>query len=111
MPDETPLLEVHRKLARKISEEASANPQSPYAGKYVGMANGQVVVVADNWNEVVQRLDQVEPDPQKTFCLEVDADYDKVVYIGGYPLDAALRGLAPFKVENYHPASAGAGNC
>lgn len=78
--------EVRRRneeLARQINSEARANPQSPYAGKFVGLANGQLVVVADSLEEVVQGLDEVEADPQRTFCMEAGLDYDAVQHIWG----------------------------
>ncbi len=68
----------NRELAQRINEEARRDPQSPYAGKFVGLANGQVVVVADSLEEVVQRLRQIEPDPQRGFCLEAGLDYAAV---------------------------------
>lgn len=75
--------ERNRELARKINEEARGNPQSPFLGKFVGIANGAVVVVADNWDEVAERLRQVEPDVHNTLCLEVGVDYDAVQEIWG----------------------------
>lgn len=66
----------NRQLARRINEEARRDPQSVYAGKFVGIANGQVVAVADDLDELVCRLRQVEPDPQRTFCIEAELDYD-----------------------------------
>lgn len=68
----------NRELAQRINDEARANPQSPYAGKFVGLANGQAVVVADSLEAVVERLVQVEPDPQRTFCIEAGLDYEAV---------------------------------
>ena len=65
-------------LARQINREARQDPKSPYAGKMVGIANGQVVVVGDSWREVAERLRQVEPDPAKCYCIEASADYDRV---------------------------------
>jgi hypothetical protein len=70
--------ELNRELARQINEEARRNPQSPYANKFVGIANGQVVVVADSLDEIVRRLRQVEPDPSKTCGLEASEDPDEV---------------------------------
>ena len=35
---------VNRELAERINREARKDPTSPYAGKYVGIANGEVVV-------------------------------------------------------------------
>jgi hypothetical protein len=71
----------NRELARQINEEALANPQSPYAGKFVGIANGQVVVVADTLEEMAERLEQIEPDPTKCFSVEASYDYNEVVEI------------------------------
>jgi hypothetical protein len=75
------IVKQNQELAEKINKEALANPQSPYAGKYVGIANGEVAVVADSLTAVVHRLDEVEPDPAKTLTLEASVDYDKVQYI------------------------------
>lgn len=71
-------LPENNELARQINAEARSNPASPYVGKYVGIANGQVVVVAESWREVPSRLREVEPDPAKCQCIEASADYDAV---------------------------------
>ena len=42
-------------------------------------------LVADNADELVQRLRQVEPDARKVLGLEVGADYDAVQEIWGLP--------------------------
>ena len=59
----TSLQDLNRELARKINDETRRDPQSPYANKWVGIANGQVAVVADNLDEMLRHLRQVEPDP------------------------------------------------
>jgi hypothetical protein len=69
---------ANERLARQINREATGNPNSPYAGKFVGIANGQVAVIADTLDEVARQLRLVEPDPAKTYCLEAGMDYDKV---------------------------------
>ena len=81
MPYKNPEYEINRSLAMKINEEALRNPQSPYANKIVGIANGQVVAVADDPNELSQRLRQIEPDPSKCFIVEASRDYSEVVEI------------------------------
>jgi hypothetical protein len=75
----------NRELARQINQEAMRNPQSRYAGKFVGLANGQVVVVADSLEEMAQRLEQIEPDPAKCFSVEASRDYGEVVEIWSFP--------------------------
>jgi hypothetical protein len=75
--------ELNRELARRINEEALRDPHSPYAGKFVGIANGQVVVVADSLDEMSQRLRQIEGDPRKCFGVEASRDYSIVQEIWG----------------------------
>jgi len=68
----------NRELARKINDEARHDPQSPFAGKFVGIVNGQVFAVTADLDELVQRLRQVAADPSQVLCLEVGLDYDEV---------------------------------
>ncbi len=72
------IVSANERLARQINQEARQNPLSPYAGNLVGIAPGQVVVVADSWRKVADRLRQIEPDPTKCYCLEASADYERV---------------------------------
>jgi hypothetical protein len=72
------LASANEQLARRINQEARQDPKSPYVGKLVGIAHGQVVVVADSWREVVERLRQVEPDPAKCYCIDASADYERL---------------------------------
>ena len=74
----------NRELADQINNEALSNPQSRYAGKFVGIANGQVVVVADDLDEMAKRLEQIEPDPAKRFSVEASRDYNEVVEIWSF---------------------------
>src|ERR1700692_4127504 len=72
MPDT--ILEINRELANRINAEARSNPQSPYANKFVGIANGKVVVIADDLDTMARRLRQIEPDPSKTFGVEASGE-------------------------------------
>jgi hypothetical protein len=65
-----PVQEVNRKLAWQVNEEARENPDSPYARKFVGIANGQIVAVADDLEEMTVQLRRAEPDPERTFCID-----------------------------------------
>lgn len=69
---------INERLARKVRREGQGNPSSPYANRFVGIANGKVAVIADSLNEVGRRLRQIEPDGSKCFVVDVAADYDKV---------------------------------
>jgi hypothetical protein len=70
--------ELNCELADKLAEGGRTDPNSVYVGKFVGIANGQVVVVADDLSEMVKRLGQVEPEPSKTFGVEVGRDYHAI---------------------------------
>ena len=72
---------ANQRLARKINREARADPRSPYARRFVGIANGKVVVVADSWSELAVRLREIEPDPSKCYGVEASADYDQAIEI------------------------------
>jgi hypothetical protein len=72
------IMSANERLARQINQDARTNPNSPYAGKFVGIAHGQVVVIADNLDDIARQLRQAEPDPAKTFCIEAGVDYDAV---------------------------------
>ena len=75
--------DLNRELARQINAEARSNPQSQYANKFVGIANGQVVVITDDLDDLARRIRQAEPDPSKTLCVEASCDYDQVHEIWG----------------------------
>ena len=81
MIQDNSIASANEKLAREINRQARQDPKSPYAGKLIGIANGKVLVVADTWREVANRLRQVEPDPARCRCIEASADYDRVVVI------------------------------
>jgi hypothetical protein len=79
-----PLAEVRKlncELADRINQETRANPQSPYAGKFVCIANGQVVGIAATLRDAARLLERVEPDNARVFLLDVAADYSKTEYI------------------------------
>jgi hypothetical protein len=75
--------DINRELAIQINTEARSNPQSPYANKFVGIANGQVVVVTEDLDDLARRIRQAEPDASKTFWVEASYDYDQVHEIWG----------------------------
>jgi hypothetical protein len=83
MSEDTSARAINERLARQINREARANPNSPYANKFVGIANGKVVVVADTWREPDLALEQVEPDPTRCYGVDANADYDRVEVIWG----------------------------
>lgn len=74
MSDSKSVFDMNEAVARKIHEEAQRDPHSPYAHKCLGIVDGQVVVVADDWDEVDRRLQEIKADPEKSFCAWIDPD-------------------------------------
>jgi hypothetical protein len=70
--------ELNHALARKLNEEARVNPQSPIAGKFVGISSGQVVAVGDDLDDVIERLRQTGADPRESLCFEAGLGYSQV---------------------------------
>jgi len=68
--------EQTRLLSRQINHDARSNPHSPYAGKFVGILHGQVVVVADTLDKVAEVLECLEGDPHRRYFVDASADYD-----------------------------------
>jgi len=74
MSDSESVYDLNEQVARRIHEETQRDPQSPYAKKCVGIVDGQVVVVADNWDELFLCIRQSEADLEKCFCAWIDPD-------------------------------------
>jgi hypothetical protein len=72
---------ANRELAQRINDEARSDPHSPYAGKFVGIVNGQVVVVTDDLESLYYRLKEIEPDHRRAFWIEASHDHTKIEYI------------------------------
>lgn len=81
MTSTTDTQELNRALALQINQEARNDPDSPYAGKFVGIANGKVVIVSEDLDEVGRVLEEVEPEPARTFFIEASRDYTQIEYV------------------------------
>jgi len=73
--------ERNRELANRIREEARNDPHSPYAGKFVGIVDGQVVLVTEDIHLLLRRLLEIETDPRRVFYVDPHHDPKKVEYI------------------------------
>ncbi len=69
-----PIDERNQEVARAINDEARRNPRSPYAGKWVGIANGQVVAVSDDPEEMHRLMRQTGVDPDDTLYFQAGAN-------------------------------------
>ena len=74
----TPIQERSWEIGRQISREARADPNSPYAGRWVGFVDAEIAVVADTLDEMMERLHAAQPDPARCFGIDAGADYESV---------------------------------
>jgi hypothetical protein len=81
MDDIAVIREANMALTRRINEEGRADPSSPYSGKFVGIANGEVVVVDVDDQLVSRRLWEIEPDSRRVWFVEASRDYSVVEYV------------------------------
>ena len=68
--DDVEALRLNKEVAERISREVRADPSSPYAGKVVGLANGQVVLVGDDRETTLRRVREIEPNVWRGCCFE-----------------------------------------
>jgi hypothetical protein len=76
MPTVFELHEIDSRLVRAINQEARSDPASPYAGKFVAIANGKVVAVGDRLEDVVAAFKQMVPERTQGVIFEANADYE-----------------------------------
>ncbi len=81
MADSLSVTQLNREVADRINGEALKDPSSPFAGKWVGIIDGQVVAVANELREVMRQLRASGVDPRRMFCFEASRDYSQVVEI------------------------------
>lgn len=68
--------EQDSQLARAINQEARSDPSSPYTGKFVAIADGKVVAVSEQLEEVVTALKQATSRRSEGLIIEASADYE-----------------------------------
>lgn len=83
MADSLAVSRLNLEVAERINAETRNDPSSPLAGKFVGIIDGHVMVVADDLDEVVERLCRAGADPSRAFCFEAGLDYRESQEIWG----------------------------
>ena len=68
--DDMEIYRLNREVARRIYQEVQADTSSPYAGKVVGIANGEVVLVGDDLDTTHRRLLEIEPNKWRCATFE-----------------------------------------
>lgn len=66
----------NHEFARRINRETRSDPASPYAGKFLGIADEQVVVIADSFDEADLQLNTLGFGRDDCLMIEASADYD-----------------------------------
>lgn len=76
------IAEINRELGEWVLEDAKRNPQA-YAGRFVGIANGKVVIATNDLNEFARKLREVDPNTANLYGVDIAYDYSKPFMIGG----------------------------
>jgi hypothetical protein len=79
--DDQDVFRLNCEVAQRINREALADPSSPYAGKFVGIVNGEVVLVMDDLRAALTRLDEIEPNNRRGCLIEASRDYSRVEHV------------------------------
>jgi hypothetical protein len=79
--DDQEVFRLNCELAQRINRETLADPSSPYAGKFVGIVNGQVVLVEADLDTALTRLRALERNNRRTCLIEASRDYSRVEYV------------------------------
>ena len=73
--------QLDAEFGMRINRETRANPNSPYAGKYVVVANCEVVTVADSLDEMRANILALGLNPRESFYVEASANYDEPIWM------------------------------
>ncbi len=65
----------------RLNRETRANPNSPYSGKYVVIANSEIVTVGDSLDEITDNLEALGLNPREAFYVQASANYDEPMWI------------------------------
>jgi hypothetical protein len=79
--DDQEVFQLNCEVAGRVNREALADPSSPYAGKFVGIANGQVVLVGEDVSTVLRQLRELEPNNRRACLIEASRDYSVVEHV------------------------------
>lgn len=68
-------------FALRLCRAARVDPASPYFGRFVGVAQGRVVTVADSFEDLSRQLDELGVAPGETVMVDTTFDYDNPIQI------------------------------
>ena len=104
MSNERPIQGQNRALARQITNDVRANPQSAYTGKVIGLAGGAVARVADDWDDLARWLQQDSRVEWVSYPgLETHSEHRNAKRY----LEGGFGGVLTFGVKGGHAAAKG----
>lgn len=67
-------------IAQRINRETRAKTNSPYAGKFVGVWNEEIVIVSDTLDEACDAMEAMGESAASECCvIEASADYESKI--------------------------------
>ncbi len=76
---------LNAEFGMRLNRETRANPDSPYVGKYVVIADCEVVTVGDTLDDMHEKILALGMNPRATFYIQASADYDTPIWITPQP--------------------------
>ncbi len=76
-----PTIQQERALNQQTALKLRKKLQKTHMGKFVGIVKGKVAAEGETIEEVLQKLQQVEPDPNKGLIFQVGEEYPEEVAI------------------------------
>lgn len=76
---------LNAEFGKRLNRETRANPNSPYAGKYLVIADCEVVTVGDTLDEIHDKIEVLGLNPRETFYIQASADYETPIWITPQP--------------------------
>ena len=73
--------QLDAEFGMRLNRETRANPNSLYTGKYVVIANCEVVTVADSLDEMRANILALGLNPRESFYVQASANYDEPIWM------------------------------
>ncbi len=72
---------LNAEFGMRLNRETRADPDSPYAGKYIVIADCQIVTVANTLDEMHAQILELGLNPREASYVQASADYETPIWM------------------------------
>lgn len=76
-----PTIQQERALNQQSALKLRKKLRKTHLGKFIGIVKGKVVAEGETIEEVLQKLNQIEPDPNRRLIFQVGEEHPKEIVI------------------------------